>query len=362
MKDNFLKRVLSFLVLASILVFIFSCTKEEWEGKIYKEQGVTIVENRGPGLWGEEAWDKVQFIEDFSIGEYEGEDYLMFNRFLSVAVDSLLNIYILDRQNYRLLKFNRKGDFIWETGQKGQGPGEFQSPRDVALTPTEEIAIRDGNSIHFFAKDGSYQNTVKFIGNFRGFSILPDGRFLMNIWVRGELGVAAEYHSSEGKVIEKFPDEYRYGPKLTGGGTSYGGEFKVFGNKIYLSLPGTYEIREYDLEGKILLKIRRDFKIKPPNIKFEDRDWLAGPSDVSGPCFFYQGRMLVNLLNIVEILTEDKFEIEKFIDFFNEKGQFLGTYQLPESQTLAAIDSEGHFYFIQWDPYPKVIRSKLILF
>lgn len=350
------------IVLTIFVMFSGSCTKEEWEGKISTENGVTVVENRGPGLWGEEAVDKVQFIEDFSIGEYEGKDYLMFNRLVSIAVDSKLNIYILDRQNHRLLKFNREGDFLWVTGQKGQGPGEFQSPRDVSLTPTEEIAIRDGHSIHFFAKDGSYQKTVKFIGSFRGFSILPDGRFLMNIWVRGELGVAAEYHSSEGKVIEKFPDEYRYGPKLTGGGASYGGEFKIFSNKIYLSLPGTYEIREYDLEGKILRKIRRDFKIKPPNIKFEDRGWLAGPSDVSGPCFFYQGKMLVNLLNIVEITDEEKYEFEKFIDFFNEKFQFLGTYQLPENQTLAAIDSEGHFYFIQWEPYPKVIRSTLMLF
>jgi len=362
MKDNFLKRVLSFLVLASILVFIFSCTKEEWEGKIYKEQEVTIVENRGPGLWGEEAGDKVQFIEDISIGEYEGEDYLMFNRLLSVAVDSRLNIYILDRQNQRLFKFDREGDFIWETGQKGQGPGEFQFPSNVTLTPSESIAVRDGSLIHFFSNDGIFQKTVKLKGRFMGLKILPDGRFLMTRTVSGELGVAAEYHSMDGQFLGKFPDEYRYGPKLSGGAAYYGGEFEIFDNKLYLSLPGTYEIREYDLEGKILRKIRRDFKIKPPNIKFEDRGWLAGPSDVSGPCFFYRGKMLVNLLNIVEILTEDEYEIEKFIDFFNEKGQFLGTYQLPENQTLAAIDSEGHFYFIQWEPYPKVIRSKLILF
>ena len=350
------------IVLTILVAFSVSCTKEEWEGKIYKEQEVTIVENRGPGLWGEEAGDKVQFIEDISIGEYEGEDYLMFNRLLSVAVDSRLNIYILDRQNQRLFKFDREGDFIWETGQKGQGPGEFQFPSNVTLTPSESIAVRDGSLIHFFSNDGIFQKTVKLKGRFMGLKILPDGRFLMTRTVSGELGVAAEYHSMDGQFLGKFPDEYRYGPKLSGGAAYYGGEFEIFDNKLYLSLPGTYEIREYDLEGKTLRKIRRDFKIKPPNIKFEDRGWLAGPSDVSGPCFFYRGKMLVNLLNIVEILTEDEYEIEKFIDFFNEKGQFLGTYQLPENQTLAAIDSEGHFYFIQWEPYPKVIRSKLILF
>jgi len=360
MKDNFHKHGLFLLVLIFTLLIISGCAKEQWEGKIYKEQGVTIVENRGPGLWGDEAKDKVQFIEDFSIGEYEGEDYLMFNRLVSVAVDSNLNIYILDRQNHRLLKFDRDADFIWETGQEGQGPGEFQSPRDVALTPTEEIAVRDGSSVHFFNKDGNYQKTVKLKGRFRSMEILPDGRLLMTTMVRGQLGVAAEYHSSDGKFLEKFPEEYRYGPKVSG--VSYGGEIKAFGDKLYFSLPGTCEIREYDMEGKTLRKIRRDFTIKPPNITFEDRGYLVGPSDVSGPCFFYQGKMLVNLLNIVEIKSEEEFESKKFLDFFNEKGQFLGTYQMPENQTLATIDSEGYFYFIQWDPYPKIIRLKMILF
>jgi len=357
-----LNRSLSLLFLTSILIFISSCAKEEWKGKIYKEQGVMIVENRGAGLWPEDAGDKVQFIEDFFIGTYQGEDYLMFNRLLSMAVDSKLNIYILDRQNQRILKFDRDGDFIWETGQKGQGPGEFQFPSNVVLTPSESIAVRDGSLIHFFSNDGIFQKTVKLKGRFMGLKILPDGRFLMTRTVSGELGVAAEYHSMDGQFLRKFPDEYRYGPKLSGGAAYYGGEFEIFDNKLYLSLPGTYEIREYDLEGKILRKIRRDFKIKPPNIIFEERGWLTGPSDVSGPCFFYQGKMLVNLLNIVEIFTEDKLEITKYIDFFNDKGQFLGTYQLPENQTLGAVDSEGHFYFIQWEPYPKVIRSTLILF
>jgi hypothetical protein len=184
----------------------------------------------------------------------------------------------------------------------------------------------------------------------------------MNIWVRGELGVAAEYHSREGKIIKKFPDEYRYGPKLIGGGASYGGEYKVFGDKLYLSLPGTYEIREYDLEGNTLRKIKRNFEIGPPNIKFRDRGFIVYPSDVSGPCFLRKDNMLVNLLNIVKTISEDSFEAEKFLDFFNEKGQFLGTYQMPEDQSLATIDAEGHFYFIQRNPYPKVTRLKMILF
>jgi hypothetical protein len=81
------------IVLVILTLFATSCTKDKWEGKIYEDQGVTIVENKGPGLWGEEAKDKVQFMKDFSIGVEDGEDHLMFNRYLSIAVDSKLNIY-----------------------------------------------------------------------------------------------------------------------------------------------------------------------------------------------------------------------------------------------------------------------------
>ena len=350
------------LILISMMVICISCAKKEWEGKTYQDQGVTIVENRGPGLWGDEAGDKVQFVEDLSIGVEEGEDHLMFNRYVSIAIDPGLNIYILDRQNQRLLKFDRYGNFIWQTGKKGQGPGEFQYPHDVVFTPSEDIAIRDGSMVHFFTVDGNYMNTVKLKGSFLSLEVLPDGRFLLNTWVRGQLGVAAEYHSRQGRIIRRFPIDYRYGPKLPGGAVSYGGEFNVFDNKLYLSLPGTYEIREYDLDGNILRKIRRDFEIKPPNITFKARGWLAGPSDVSGPCFLTQDKMLVNLLNIVEILSEEDYEAQKFLDFFNNKGQFLGTYPMPEDQSLLAVDSEDFFYFVQRNPYPKVSRMKMILY
>ena len=362
MKDNHYKHILSLLALTSTFLCIFSCAKEKWEGKIYKEQGVTIVENNGAGLWGEGASEKVQFIEDLSIGEYEGEDHLMFVRYLSIAVDSELNLYILDRGNHRLLKFDREGNFLWQTGRKGQGPGEFQYPGDIALTPSKEVALRDSSFIHFFTKDGKYQKTIKLMGSFMNFTILPDGRYLAAKMVRGQLGVAAEYYSPEGKLLKQFPDEYRYGPKFSWVGAWYGGEFKLYENKLFLSLPCPYEIREYDLEGKALTKIRRDLEIKPPEVETKGNSITFHASDVSGPCFFYLDEMMVNLVSLVEKRDEEKLEFKRFLDFFNQKWQYLGSYKLPEGKTLAAIDSEGNFYFIQWEPYSKVIRSQMVLF
>lgn len=62
---------------------------------------------------------------------------------------------------------------------------------------------------------------------------------------------------------------------------------------------------------------------------------------------------------LVERKDEKEFEIHMFLDFFNEKGQFLGSYELPEETTLETIDHENNFYFVQRQPFPKVFRATL---
>lgn len=355
------KTLIYFLLL--LISFLCFCSKEKWKGKIYKKGGVTVVENRGSGLWGEKTDEKITFKEALSIGVEEGEDYLMFNAVLRVAVDSKLNIYILDALNRRLLKFDKEGNFIWKTGRKGQGPGEFQWPGNIALTPSEDIAVTDSPFIHFFSEDGAFQKTLRLRESIRNIQFLPDGRLFVNIMVRGQPGIAAEYCSIAGESLEKFPDSYRYGPKMSPnlGASIGGGYFQLIEDKVYLSLPDRYEIRMYDLRGNLSRKITRDIMIKPPNIRvsFGGRGVSVYPSDNSGPCFLYQGKTLVNKLELVEKINEDKYESKKFLDFFNEKGQLLGTYALENHLTLNIIDHQNNFYFIQYDPFPRIICSTL---
>ena len=69
--------------------------------------------------------------------------------------------------------------------------------------------------------------------------------------------------------------------------------------------------------------------------------------------------MLLNMLLLVENKAERKGEIHRFLDFFNEKGQFLGSFKLTEATELNTIDHENNLYFIQHDPFPRVVRSTL---
>jgi hypothetical protein len=124
-----------------------------------------------------------------------------------------------------------------------------------------------------------------------------------------------------------------------------------------LSFPYSYEIREYDLDGLLLRKIKRNITLKPPEIDVFEKGFSASFYDRSGPCYLYRGNMLINELFLAEKKNEEEYTYKRVLDFFNEKGQFLGTYNLPQNTRLALIDSENKFYFVQSEPYPRIIRS-----
>jgi hypothetical protein len=355
----------SYLVFSSFILtvlFFNFCSKEKWKGRIYNEGDVLITETEGSGMWGEKISEKITLKENLSIGVEEGQKHQMFHSTLDVTVDSELNIYVLDIKNYRLLKFDKLGNFIWEAGRKGQGPGEFRDPREVNISPSLDIYVLD-SFFHFqvFDIQGKYQQTINLEKWCRNIDFLPDGTLLVVRSTLGQMGFMADYLSIEEELYEEFPVEYRHGQKLpewAGGGI--GGGFQFISGKIYMILPDKYEIREYTLEGKLLRIFRRDFELKPTEVRMVDEHkGLMIGWDIMGPCFLYRKKMLLNMLQRVERKDENKSEITRFLDFFNEKGQFLGSYKMPEATTLNAIDDENYLYFVQQEPYPRVIRFEM---
>jgi len=358
-----------------VVLFSAYCSKEKWQGKIYKEQGVIIIENEGPGLWERTPSKQIKFEEVLSIGKEEGEDYFVFYDKLDVTVDSEGNIYVLDIGNHRILKFGKKGEFIWKAGRKGQGPGEFQSrpshyTYSIKLTPSEDIAVRDDKLIHFFNKSGDYQKTLKTDRRIWDFDFIPDGRLLISLYLVRQIGNAAAFYSSDGELMGGFPDEYIYDTIKTSMGIVCGARYIVRSDKVYVSLPAPYEIREYNLEGNPLRKIRRDLELESPFVKIKDQGRSFQTSNVSGPCFISPNGMIVNFVTLVEEkgevkrkirgreMTFPRLEFKKFLDFFNNKGQFLGSYVLKERE-LRFIDGKGFFYFSESNPYPRIIKAKL---
>jgi len=345
-------KVKKFMIILIISIFP-SLSSEEWNGKIYKENGITVVESKGKGIWGEDIEKKVLFSDTLSLGLEEGDEKLIFGGMLEIAVDSEENIYILDSRNFRVLKFDKNGKFLWKIGRKGQGPGELERPYKIKITSKNNFAVLDNFSkIHFLSSGGKYLSTLKSKKMIYNIEILNDGRILSCPFPIGRVGYTAEFWSEDGKFLSDFPDKYFFGPKLPpGGGGVAGAGFNKCKDRIFLPLPDRYEIREYNLNGKCLRKIRRDFPLKPPRIETWESGFSIEDSDTSGPSFILNNGFIVNFL---DLFRENS---GTFLDFFDVQGRFLGSLKVKEN--LIEVDQKDNFYFLQYEPFPKIIRRTL---
>ncbi len=83
----------------------------------------------------------------------------VFNQPTDVAWDSKGNSYFSDGYvNSRVGKANAKGEWVASWGSLGKGPGQFDTPHGVAVSPADEIYVADrGNRrIQVFDVDGKY--------------------------------------------------------------------------------------------------------------------------------------------------------------------------------------------------------------
>lgn len=62
---------------------------------------------------------------------------------LGAAVDPAGNLYVADRGNERIQKFDADGNFITKWGVPGSGPGEMDWPSDVTVAPDGSVYVTD---------------------------------------------------------------------------------------------------------------------------------------------------------------------------------------------------------------------------
>ncbi|MCH7817356.1 MAG: hypothetical protein IIC60_12380, partial [Proteobacteria bacterium] len=83
----------------------------------------------------------------------------VFNQPTDVAWDSQGNTYFTDGYiNSRVAKVNAQGEWVASWGSLGSGPGQFDTPHGIAVSPADEIYVADrGNRrIQVFDQAGNY--------------------------------------------------------------------------------------------------------------------------------------------------------------------------------------------------------------
>lgn len=84
-----------------------------------------------------------------------------------VAWDSNDDIFVSDGiRNARVAKFDKNGVFIKSWGERGSGPGEFETPHSIAVDSQGDVYVADqGNRrIQVFDNDGKFKRQIWNIG------------------------------------------------------------------------------------------------------------------------------------------------------------------------------------------------------
>ncbi len=101
---------------------------------------------------------------------------------VAIRIDASNRIYVVDSKDHHVLVFDNTGKPIMTLGQKGQGPGEFNNPADVAFLKDGRIVVADGGQqrLHIFSVDGVFQKMIQIkeqpVGQLLA---LPDGNLLL---------------------------------------------------------------------------------------------------------------------------------------------------------------------------------------
>ena len=75
-----------------------------------------------------------------------------------IAIGSEDSVYLVDKGNYRVQKFDSSGNFIKKWGNRGSSNGEFEWPEDVAIGTDGFVYVvdKDNRRIQKFDSNGNF--------------------------------------------------------------------------------------------------------------------------------------------------------------------------------------------------------------
>jgi hypothetical protein len=175
---------------------------------------------------------------------------------------------------------SREGKFIRTIGRGGKGPGEFQIPITINAKKRNQIEIYDTRLKKFcyFKKNGDFLKEIEtFDSVFKGVS-LENGNYLLlekeekinTPGVIQDILYIYDENFKRIKELDRIDGPNILEPKIEG--IYHALVFTLSNNKIYVGNQDRgYEIKVFNLNGKLLKKIRKEYcRVKPyPEYKNE---------------------------------------------------------------------------------------------
>jgi hypothetical protein len=382
------------LVFAFLLGFLFTAfTADQWKGKIEKEDGMTVIRNPKEPLYGELVLDLEQ---DLGIGREDDENYA-FYKYITCALDSQENIYVLDFDQCRIQQYDREGKYVKTIGRKGQGPGEMENPSRIFIDPQDNIYVKQARQFKVFRTDGGFVKSIALRSSISDFFITRQGIFFalfFQIDEKTRANAVAEY-DAEGnlvKTLASYPDEGFMATRKAGESMVTFGFSHEYNNRIDFCPVGPesfcygysweYKIFVADAKGNVKFIIKKDDNPQPISGKEKgaiiDRhakstmvtSGQVSRGEIERGLFFPKHKPFFN-----QLLADDKERIyvkrltssaldkeppkEYTFDVFSREGRCLYRIKMP---FIPRIIRNGHLYQSKMDEeagLTKILRYKI---
>jgi hypothetical protein len=305
-----------------------------------------------------------------------GRGELLFGSITSICEDQEGNFLVLDAKDFRVLKFSPEGKLLLKFGQKGQGPGDFQSPDLIVLTPQDEIAVHEISYVSFFKADGTFVRRQELNGRL-GLVYLGPNRFLAWDWypdsrqqimLDGQNKIVATFHSQprdsfstaladeSGRAVMFNYSSDVYVPELL---------FAYGGGEGLVGISTLYDLTLLDENGRVIGSVRRD--LKPGRISGKEKAFLGENIQEFAKARNWPGqtvRALVNkipdvkaIIRAVRISPRHVFVFRVAqditreggllpVDVFSLRGEFLGATTMDR---IPLFISGTAMYFVEAD-------------
>ncbi len=315
-----------------------------------------------------------------------GKKDLMFASIASVCEDSDSNLYVLDRMEHKVFKFSPEGELILTFGQKGQGPGDYQNPHLLAMTPKGQLVVADEMyNLSFLNEKGDFIERIHLDGRL---AVGYIGENCFYGWIWREDNRSQVMVDSQNNVLKIFfqvpisafsvsaPDESgrlvmfnysreEFAPSL---------QFAHFGRYSAVGIGDKYDILILDEKGETTSHIRRD--IQPDKFSKKEKKYFETDIEELGKERGWPRSVIRNLVKKIPdkkiffdhvLMTEEYVFIFRIksditeetgpipVDIFSVNGEFLGATHMPDKPLHI---SENHMYFVRSDEQDNLFLEK----
>ena len=347
-------------IIAIILLFCF-CTSRYDKVEKHTEDGVEVVVNHLEPyrLKGESS--ALNLEEEFVI-DTEKDEMLEIGLIgiETFDVDDEGNIFLIQwdsRENY-IYKFDSKGNFKTSFCRRGQGPGEIEWGSLVLINPEGEVMAKDISKQKFlvYDREGNFLREIHLGSFFHMLVPLMNGQYFI-FWGEDTPEFRKQFVglcNSKFEDVRKL-DTFQY-PNVMFVKSPVNRdrlEYTVSKDRIYIgNTERGFEIHVYDLEGRLLRKIRKEYmpvKVSEEYKKAYFDRFPEGDPLIANLYFKENWPAFRNLFTDEEgglfVLTfEEGLDPGEFMyDIFNSEGAFVGRINLENQSMLhgSAFDAKA---------------------